>query len=207
MQPTVPLPMALMDFLPNLVFLLGAYWLFRCGYRSSLFLAGSALVFLNGLSKALWKLIVALGGPDIAWLSQIFVVLLSTGFLLMAVAAWRHLHATAVLRQAEVKTAPVRRVIPLAATGAWKIPFMLLALVSAVGLYGVLIADARRAGQRWSMVAYGVAILSVIVMGGLSGGEFNLVRQWTAQTVNLIGQSAFAVGAFLLQRTNQPAFS
>jgi hypothetical protein len=195
----IPLSLALFDFIPNLFFLLGAVWLYRRAYPTTLFAVGAALVFLNGMSKAVWKLIVAVGGPDIAWLSQVFVVLLSGGFLLMFVAALR--------------AARVPRVQPLGASAGahmavmamapWKIPFMAVAVISAVGFYTLLMRRAWQGGARFGALAFGLSLLATFAMSGLSSGPQTLFTNWVAESVNAANQALFAAGAWAIGRSQK----
>jgi len=70
---THSLGLVLLDFVPNLAFLVGAYFLVRWVKLTSsrlsvvAMIAGSALVFLGGTLKATWKLLYTLGIGDF-WL-------------------------------------------------------------------------------------------------------------------------------------------
>jgi hypothetical protein len=187
----IPLSMALLDILPNLFFLLGAWWLYRASFRSPLFALGAALVFLNGMSKAAWKLIIALGGPDIAWLSQIFVFLLSAGFVLMLAAVVR---ANRQTRPAPAQAAPLLAVPPLMA--AWKIPFMVVTFFASVSLYGLWIAAAWRGRNLPAAAGFALTLAATLAMSGLSGSEMDSLRHWIAEWVNTAGQASFAAAAY-----------
>jgi hypothetical protein len=194
---TVPLSLALFDVPPNFLFLLGAYLLYRRRYPSRVFAVGSALVFFNGLTKAIYKLIIAFGGPDILWLSQVFVPLLASGFLLMFAAVLYDRLAERAL----AGPGAVTRAVPVAVAG-WKIPFMAAAALSAVGVHLLWVEDALRRRRRLAALFFALAGAGVMVMAGLSGGggrtpEEVLARNWTAESVNNAGQLCFALGAWL----------
>lgn len=192
----IPLSMALFDFLPNLVFLAGSWRLFRRWCRSGLFLAGLLLVFANGMTKAIYKLIIALGGPDIAWLSQIFIVLLPAGFLILFLASLRQWRAAGAAPQPQPGAAHPALLL----MAGWKIPFMALATLSAVGAYGVWISAAVRR-RAWPGVAgFALALVGTLGMSGISGGEMDQARHWLAEMVNLLAQSSFMLGAWSLTR-------
>lgn len=197
----IPLSMALYDFLPNGIFALGAYWLWRGPYRSWIFLTGAGLVFINGITKALWKLIIATGGPDIAWLSEIFVFLLPTGFVLMFIASLRAARAENALARsgkAAVKPAPILAVPPLMAV--WKIPFMVLATLAVIGTFSLWIAAAAKRKNTPALIGFVGGLACMLGMSALSGSSMVLSLHWVAQTVNTVGQAFFAFAAYSLTR-------
>ncbi|MFD0475531.1 hypothetical protein ACFQ0B_50390 [Nonomuraea thailandensis] len=85
-----PLALALVDFLPVLAMAAGIALLapFAARTRGRLpgwaALAGGVLVVLGGLLKAVWKLLVAAGGPDVGWLAGVQFYLFGPGFALLA---------------------------------------------------------------------------------------------------------------------------
>ena len=73
------LSLALVDALPVLFFG-GSSILIGLLFGSPLFLVGAALVFLGGLGKVLWKLILALKAKDVAILNKQMKYTMLTGF-------------------------------------------------------------------------------------------------------------------------------
>lgn len=196
----IPLSMALYDFLPNVIFALGAYWLWRGPYRSRIFLTGAGLVFANGITKAVWKLIIALGGPDVVWLSQIFVLLLPTGFVLMFIAALRAAQRESIRTRPEgnPKPAPILAVPPLMAM--WKLPFMIAATLAVIATFSLWIAAAVRRKNTPAVVGFAAGLACMLGMSALSGSSMVLSLHWVAQTVNTVGQIFFAFAAYSLTR-------
>lgn len=196
----IPLSMALYDFLPNVIFVLGAYWLWRGPYRSRIFLTGAGLVFANGITKAVWKLIIALGGPDVVWLSQIFVLLLPTGFLLMFIATLRVAQMESARARTEGKRepSPILAVPPLMAL--WKLPFMIIATLAVIATFSLWIAAAVRRKNGPAVIGFSAGLVCMLGMAGLSGSSMNLDMQWLAQSVNTLGQTCFAFAAYSLTR-------
>ena len=84
-------PMALVDYIPDILFLIAAITLQRgLYYRMSkgafaVFSAGTIMIFCAGLFKATWKLLLSLGICDFERLSQCFFPMQSVGFLLAGV--------------------------------------------------------------------------------------------------------------------------
>ena len=54
---------------------------------------------------------------------------------------------------------------------------------------------ARAAG--WMFI---LAVLCLFAMAGMASGEQSIARQWIEQSINLTGQSSFALGNYLLYR-------
>lgn len=185
--------LALVDFIPNIAFALGAFFLVKliereCGKPCVwLALAGGALVLLSGVLKAIWKLLYVTNIADIAFFNEIQFVLLAPGFLLMLVSViW--------FNRRGAKLLPVTAMLP------WKIPLLVTMVLSSMGMYGMLMVLAFRRRTKWAALGFSVALLSVLAMGWLTAGEQTVARQWVAEIVNSIGQGCFALGAYLLYR-------
>ena len=131
------LGLALVDALPVLLFGGSGLLLGRLSGQP-LVLLGAVLMFLGGLSKVLWKLVLALAKKDLPWLAKPFRYLMIGGFLLMLTAA--------LLRLKE---------IPWRALGqrAVSLPSLPLFILGVLGLtaMGVLAAklDQSRAKSNW----------------------------------------------------------
>lgn len=187
------LALSLLDFVPNLAFLVGAYFLVRLvlliGNRFSIvaMIVGSSLVFLGGMSKALWKLLYTLGVANIWWLSELQFVLLAPGFLAMLLS---------VLLVAREERGKWKAGLP--AMAPWKIPFLATMTLCSLALQGILSYMAFRRKAHLAAVMYIVAILCMLSMAGMASGEQSVGRQWLEEGINSVGQMAFAFGSFLL---------
>ena len=88
-------PMALVDFIPVILFIISAITLQRgLYYRMSkgafaVFSAGTIMVICAGIFKASWKLLYGAGICDFARLNQAFFPMQSVGFLLAGIAPRR----------------------------------------------------------------------------------------------------------------------
>lgn len=189
------LGLALFDFVPNLAFLVGAYFLVRlvqlergtrCGRMA---MAGTLLVFLGGALKATWKLLYATGTADIQWMSQIQFVLLSPGFLAMLV-------AIVLMARKQRKSGPM----PLLAMAPWKIPFLAVMTICSIGAQGILTYIAFRRGVRLAGALFALAVLCTFGMGGMASATQTVAMQWVEEGINSIGQISFAIGCYLLYR-------
>ena len=204
MPETYPLGLSLLDFIPNIAFLVGAYFLValalrergrRCGRMA---MAGGLLVFLGGFLKAIWKMLYTLNVADVQILSQIQFVLLAPGFLALLV--------TVILlaRQRKVDAGSAAGPgAPVAAMAAWKIPFLAIMTLCSLGAQGILTYVAFRRGQKLAAACFIAAFLALFAMGGMSSAEQTLAQQWIEEIVNTLGQLSFMLGSILLYRQSR----
>ncbi|MDA0637539.1 hypothetical protein OUY22_29385 [Nonomuraea sp. MCN248] len=194
-----PISLALVDFLPVTAMAIGVVLLIPYA-RHPAVATGGALIVLGGALKAVWKLIVALDGPDLVWLSESQFFLLGTGYTLMA---W-----------ALLAIGPGRRPPPWAFAGfallgaaaaiavrdTW--PMLIVTTVSAT-LVGIrLLLLARRAGATRAVYLFGFTLFGTYTMGFLgSRPEQTLTLQWIEESLNTLTWSAFALGVWTLART------
>lgn len=208
-----PLSLALEDFVPVILTGIGATLLLgplraHSASAGRTGTAGTALVFLGGLSKATWKLLVALDGPDIQVLNKALFPCLSAGFLLLA-------HALLTLPAAgEHGPEAVRRTPPLwgfaavwAATGAAGLlltstaPHMVLTIVAVTVCAVRLILLARSHGDSVAAAAGGLWITGMYVLGPLAARpDQSVALQWVEQSANTLTQGAFVLLAWRLTR-------
>ncbi|MFD3326650.1 hypothetical protein [Streptomyces sp. NPDC058701] len=207
-----PLSLAVEDFVPVVLTGAGAALLtsplrrFGAG-RGRAGTAGAALVFLGGLSKAAWKLIVALDGPDIVLMNKALFPTLSAGFLLLA-------YALPALNPEGGPGPENRRRPPLwawaalwAAVGAAGLALRstapsLVLTIAAVTLVGVrLILLARTQGDIPAAAAGGLWLTGMYALGPLAARPDQTVAlQWIEQSANTATQAAFLFAAWRLVR-------
>jgi len=195
MTETYPLSLALYDFVPVTLFLIGAYFLVRialmvrgtrCGRMA---MAGALLIFLGGFLKAVWKLIYASGAGDIRLLSEVQFALVAPGFVALLVVA--------ILVARGRKPASGA---PLMAIAVWKIPLLAIMTLASMGAQGILTYLSFKRGARIAAIGFIVAFLCLVGMGAMASGEQTLAKQWIEQTINTVGQAGFAFGSILLHR-------
>ncbi|MGW0364670.1 hypothetical protein [Streptomyces sp. NPDC002990] len=218
--PDYPLSLAVEDFVPVVLTGVGAALLIgplrkhgaRTAARTAA--AGTALVLLGGLSKATWKLLVALDGPDVQGMDKALFPCLSAGFLLLA-------HAVLTLPPDGRGPGAGRRPPPLwglaslwLAAGAAglllgsTVPNMVVAIV-AVSVCGVrLILLARSDGDIPAAVAGGLWLSGMYVLGPLAARpEQSVALQWVEQSANTLTQGAFVVLAWRLAKRRRDLVS
>lgn len=187
------LGLCLLDFVPNLAFLVGGYFLVQLirlkkrRFPMVMMVAGTSLVVLGGTLKAVWKLLYTINVGDFQLLSELQFVLLAPGFLAMLVG---------VIAVARHESAALRTT--LVGMAAWKIPLLATMTICSLGMQGILGYMAFRRKMHVAAVMYGVAILCMLAMAGMASAEQTVGRQWVEEGINSAGQIAFAVGSYLL---------
>ncbi|WP_328551499.1 hypothetical protein [Streptomyces sp. NBC_00358] len=208
-----PVALALQDFMPVVLTGVGAACLIRPVARAAprataTAATGTGLILAGGLSKAIWKLVVSLGGPDAQPMNKALFPLLSAGFLLLA-------HALLSLPSPVASPRGTDRVPPLwgfAATWALlgavslflasSLPVMVLT-VAAVTVCGVrLILLARAAGDTPAASAAGLWLLGMYVLGPLAARpDQSVALQWAEQSCNTLTQTALLLAALRTARS------
>lgn len=184
------LALSIFDFLPNIAFLAGMFYLNRWvriqGTRQNglFMLSGSMLVFWGGFLKAVWKLLFTLELGNIVWMSESQFILLAPGFFLMLISA------LGMVSQTQRKV--------LAAMAVWKIPFLAIMTLSSLGLHAALIFIASRKRLWLTAVLFLISIFCMLSMAGMASMEQTVLQQWIEQGVNSLGQIAFATGSYFL---------
>lgn len=186
-------PMALMDFVPVLLF--GAAWLIlykdlknKLDLCSGVLLSlGAALVFLAGLLKAVWKLQSALGAAPVELFNKGFFPTQSVGFLLMAV-------GMLALMYGQRKSAR-------SLTMVW----VMLTVLGNLGASAGLVWIASKV-KKTAVPLFIVAFVCSMMMGYLSSRDFaQASMHWIAQSVNTLGQALLLVGALLVHKAGLSA--
>jgi len=190
---TYPLSLALFDFIPVTMFLIGAYFLMRIAIMQRgnqcgrMVMAGALLIFLGGFLKATWKLLYAAEVADIQWMSQIQFILVAPGFVALLVAA-------ILIARGRKKTGGTT----LLAILPWKIPFLALMTLASMGANGILTYISFKRGAKLAAVGFILAFLCLVGMGAMASGEQTLAKQWIEESINALGQLGFMLGSILL---------
>ena len=186
-------PMALMDFVPVLLF--GAAWVIlyrdlknKLNLCSGILLPlGAALVFLAGLLKAVWKLQSALGAAPVELFNKMMFPTQSVGFLLMAV-------GMLALMYGQRKSAR-------SLTMVW----VMLTVLGNLGASAGLVWIASKV-KKAAVPLFIVAFVCSMMLGYLSSRDFaQASMHWIAQSVNTLGQALLLVGALLVHKAGLSA--
>lgn len=197
------IPMALVDYIPVILFAAAAVLLMRGLYNKmskgafALFAAGTIDIACAGALKATYKLLYAAGVCDFEALDAMFFPVQSIGFLLAG------LGVLAMLCHRQGKSA-VLAVAPPLFTGT----FVFVALmVAGLGMLDVgLCVLAGKIKKPWLSALFVVSFLCSLCMGYLSSQDFaEAAMNWIAQGVNTVGQAAMLAGAVLLHKNGLAA--
>ena len=182
-------PMALVDCLPVILFLLGTMIIVKdlksriSGIAWIMFTIGIIMVTAAGTLKAVYKLLYALNIADIVWMTNQFFSNQAIGFLLAGIGL------TVGVTSLKGKTFAL-------------IPTMALVGIMVIGL-GAMDASlcflASRLKKRSALVCFIVSFFLCLGMGYLSSKDFTQASMnWIAQGVNLAGQLLLYIGCRIL---------
>ena len=185
-------PMALIDFIPVLLFLLACTRVDKdLAHRMTkisrtLFTFGYAIVFAAGTLKALYKLLYAIGAGDHSWMSAQFFSNQAFGFLLCGIGL-----TLAVTGKAKSRTYAL-------------LPVMSLVGIMIVGL-GAMDASlcflASKLRKRGALICFIASFFLCLGMGYLSSRSFDKASMnWIAEIVNIGGQGLLYAGVRMLHK-------
>ena len=186
-------PMALMDFVPVLLF--GAAWLIlyrdlknKLDLCSGVLLPlGAALVFLAGFLKATWKMQNAIGAAPVELFNKMMFPTQSVGFLLMAVGMLALMYG--------------KRKSARSLTMVW----VMLTVLGNLGASAGLVWIASKV-KKAAVPLFIVAFVCSMMMGYLSSRDFaQASMHWIAQSVNTLGQGLLLVGALMVHKAGLAA--
>jgi hypothetical protein len=187
-------PLALDDFVPVLLAGVGALLLAGAAPREQRpgARAGAALILAGGLCKAGWKLALAVTGHDEAWVADLLFVLLAPGFTLLA---WGLLAARGrtLASGLPAGVVGVAGAVALLAHATWPLLVLTVVTSTATGVLALLVARDR--GESLAMVLFGVQLVMAYALVPLAGTGQSISHQWWEQSLNTLGQGAFALAA------------
>jgi hypothetical protein len=206
--------LALEDFVPVVLSAIGLWALLRTarvlGARAAgLVAAGFVLITIGGITKPVFKTLVAVVGWEAGWLDDALFWFLAPGFLVLFAGLRRAARIdggrpASGERWAEPSAALVVAVALLlgaAGLGAW---FAVLLAVSTVGnvLTAVtLIAWARARGDGAAAVLFAGNLVVVLGLAGAAAAlEPTVPVQWAEQTLATAAQAMFMVASIRLRR-------
>ena len=192
----VSVPMALVDYIPVVLYCISAVILQRDFYDRmsrgtfALLSAGMIMSIMAGLFKATWKLLFALEVCDFDRLNKSFFPLQSVGFLLAGIA----LMLMVFTRQ---KGTSLHSAAPavFAGTGV----FIALMVLGLCGMFLGLSVEAKRRKKKSAMVLFIITFVFMLMMGYLSSKNFEKASMnWISEGVNVMGWSIFLMGSRIL---------
>ena len=189
-------PMALVDFIPVILFIISAITLQRgLYYRMSkgafaVFSAGTIMVICAGIFKASWKLLYGAGICDFARLNQAFFPMQSVGFLLAGIAVI----AMVFFKQDSTGEKLYAAGAPAVFSGT--VIFIAAMVLGALGLCGGLAVESRRRGKTKAFILFILTFIFLLMMGYLGTKDFaKPSMNWIGEGVNLVGQVFFLLAS------------
>jgi hypothetical protein len=207
-------PMALEDFIPVVFTAIGLIILSKyisAKYSNLSFLAwvGTNLVISDGVLKAVWKLIYAAAGTDIAWMKDSLFVLMGPGFIFVSWALWRGLKDK-ISTAKQIWLVPLIIVIPslilsyyLATTQesrAWARVLLTLTTVGILFTNGQIIFSCVKNKLYLPIILLIINIITIFGQAFLSQLPQTTALHWIGQLNNTVSWAAFAVGIWIWQR-------
>ncbi len=188
-------PMALVDFIPVILFVVSAIIIQRGLYEKmskgafALLSAGTIMVITAGLMKAVWKLLYALELCDFERLNQCFFPMQSVGFLLAGIS----IVALLFFKQ---KKETVLTAAGAPAVFSGTMIFVALMVLGCLGYCGGLGIYAARRKKTKAAVLFWLAFVFMLMMGYLSSKDFaKASMNWIAEGVNVVGQLILLLAA------------
>lgn len=191
--------MALVDFIPVLLFFAAAVLLLKDLYNKmvkgayALLAAGSIMVLIGGIYKALWKILYALAVCDYPALDTSLFTFQGPGFLLVF-AALLGMFTKKNKKHVTLHSAAVPVIVS-------NMPFIILQIIGCTGVQGCLIAVSVKMKKKLPVLCFVLAFIFMMGMGYL-GAKFDdsSSMHWLAQCTIIISQGALFAGVWLLHK-------
>lgn len=196
----ITVSMALVDFLPVVLFFIAAIILQRDLYNKmvkgafAVLATGSIMVLLAGAYKALWKILYACGVCDFAALDHAFFPIQGPGFLLVFAGL------LAMLTRKSSNAAPLgaAAAVPVYESN---MPFVGMQVLGCAGMHACLFIIAKKLKKPLACALFVLAFITMLGMGYLSAKfDDSSSMHWTAQLVNIISQSSLLAGVLVLHK-------
>lgn len=193
-------PMALVDYIPVVLFFLASANLMRDLYDKmtkasfALFAAGTLDVTISGALKATWKLLYASGACNFEALDHMFFPVQSIGFLLAGAGI-----LIMLFKNPDKKTAALA-VAPPVFSGTFVFVGLMVAGLGV--LDAALCVLAVKLKKPWLIAIFAVSFICSLCMGYLSSQDFaEAAMNWIAEGVNVVGQGTLLAGAIILHKS------
>ena len=192
-------PMAIVDFIPVVLFLIATLILMRDLYHMmskgafALMCAGFIMITMAGIYKAAWKLLVALDICDFVALNNAFFPMQATGFVLAA------------LGLVSLLSHPQGKLNAIAYTS--NMPFVILLVLGTAGVWGSLGVIAQKMNKKGCTVMLAVSFGCMLMMGYLSSRDFTqAIFNWIGEGVNLLGELLLLLSVLAMHKGGLDTF-
>ena len=198
-------PMALVDYIPVILFLIAAIIIQRFLYDKmskgafALLSAGTIMVFCAGFMKATWKLLYGAGICDFERLNLSMLPMQSIGFMLAGLS----MVALLFFKQKK-ETTRMAAAVPTVFSGT--MIFIAFMVLGSFGFSGGLALYAKRQGKKAAAILFLIAFVFMLMMGYLSSRDFTKPSMnWIAEGVNLVGQLVLLIASVMLAAKKKTA--
>ncbi len=172
----------------------------------ALLAAGSIMVFVAGLLKAVHKLIIGFSGYSYSILDRQFTSTQSVGFLLLFI-AFIGMFTSYNKKYTKVRVVAIPALVTtsiLLSTDGLKefnntMPFIVMMIIGAAGTLAMLVYISIKRKDTISAILFGTAIIFMVGMGYLST-KVTWTYTWIAISVNIVYQALYMLGAIRLQK-------
>ena len=188
----ISVPMAIIDFIPVVLFFITAVVLQRDLYNKmskgafALLAAGSIMVFFGGTYKALWKLLYALNVCDFTTLNNALFPMQGPGFLLVCLSLLGNRNSKKVYAVAP-------------AVYASNLIFIIIQVVGLGGTQAMLAIRSVKMKKTNALICFVLSFIFMLGMGYL-GSKFDDSSRmhWIAQVTNIVSQGTLLAGTMIL---------
>ena len=195
----ITVPMAIVDFIPVVMFFFAACLLLKDLHNKmskgiyAVLATGSIMVLIGGFYKALWKILYALNICDYQMLDSSFFPIQGTGFLLVFIAL-----LCMFTPHNKKEVALHSTVVPVFASS---MPFVILQIIGCAGMQWTMFGIALKMKKKNAAVCYVVAFVFMLAMGYLSAKfDDSPGMHWIAQLTNTVSQGALLLGTWILHK-------
>lgn len=206
-----PVSLALQDYMTVIFSAIGLTLLTRMVFQMDqslgrMALIGTALTVAGGALKATGKLVMSMGGPDLAVLNLSLFPLIAPGFTLLA---WSLYQVRRIFRSKPVMGMPWLAPLILiglfgagslaisVAGGPWRVPLILLSSLGNITLLALLITAAWGRKMWLTGALFLITLVVVLVMSQMAQMPFqSLGMVWFEQLTQSLAQMLFALAAW-----------
>ena len=192
----ISVPMAIVDFIPVVLFFISAVILQRDLYNKmskgafALLAAGSIMVLIGGIYKASWKILYALNICDFVVLDTSMFPMQAPGFMLVFL-------SLVTLGNKSNKALAIAA--PVAYTS--NLIFIIFQVLGLGGTQFILSTKAHKMKKPVAIICFVISFIFMLGMGYL-GSKFDdsSSMHWTAQLTNIISQGALLIGVMIMHK-------
>ena len=188
--PEVSVSLALYDYLPNIIWIFGSYFLVSAVKNEikkiflNILIFGISMIFVGGILKATWKLVIAAMGSNISILNDVQFILMGFGFFFMFISV-----LSVVLGKRENSAGNAAGIASLNKA------FLPLMILWSLGTNICLIIIAKRRKATLALILYIASIVMITSMGYV-GAKIVAQSYWVVFLEQTANSSSVLISAF-----------